>query len=60
MPFVFLSRGWTNLAWEQQAWKLVKAWPDITSAVGRTRTPTVFTVSNGTLKVDRIAALSEL
>ena len=29
LSFVYLARGWMNIPYEQQAWKLVKAWPDM-------------------------------
>ncbi len=29
LSFVYLAKGWMNIPFEQQAWKIVKAWPDI-------------------------------
>jgi len=60
LMFVALSRGWTNLRWEEMAWKLVKAWPSIAQEVNRARRSTVFEVKVGGLKIQRLCALDEL
>lgn len=45
--FVYLASGWTNLPWNDQCWKIVKAWPEISSQVARARTRSVFEVTVG-------------
>jgi len=60
LTFVYLARGWVNTPWNQYAWKIVKAWPDILAQTQRVRAPTVFQVSVGNLKVERIGLTAEL
>lgn len=60
LSFVYLTSGWTNLAWPVFAWKIVKAWPDIVTNVERSARPNVFEVSPGTLKVQRIGDTATL
>jgi len=45
LTFVFLAKGWTNLAWETFAWKLLKVWPDVVQNVERVRLPSLFQVT---------------
>lgn len=49
---VFLAKGWTKLAWDEFAWKIVRAWPSIVRAVTNTRHPAVFELKVGSLKVE--------
>jgi len=44
---VYLARGWTKLPWEESAWRIVKAWPDIVKNVEQAPYPSVFEVSLG-------------
>lgn len=60
LMFVYLASGWTNLAWADFAWKIVKVWPDIVRNVEKTRKPTIFEVAVRTLKVARIGLVSEI
>lgn len=53
LSFVAFAGGWAALSWEDQAWKLLKAWPLIRSALKATRQPVILEVSvNG--KVERV------
>lgn len=54
LKFVCLSAGWMHLKWEDYAWKIIKAWPEIRGAVERTLKPTVFEVSTKNLKIERL------
>ena len=60
LMFVYLASGWTNLSWEDFAWKIVKAWPAIVQNVKKTRKPSVFEVSVKSGKVDLIRLISSL
>lgn len=57
--FVYLASGWTNLPWNDQCWKIVKAWPDVVNQVARARASSVFEVTvNG--KVSLLRASSQV
>lgn len=45
LMFVHLASGWTRLPWEEQVWKLIKAWPNIREQVSCARFPMLFGVS---------------
>ena len=45
LMFVYLAPGWTNITWHEQAWKIIKVWPDIVENIERARYPMVFEVS---------------
>ncbi len=45
LMFVHLARGWTNMPWEQLAWKFIKAWPPIVKEVSQANFPMLFQVS---------------
>lgn len=45
LTFVHLAPGWTNLLWEEQAWKIIKCWPHIVHEVTRTRVPAILEVT---------------
>jgi len=54
LVWVCLTDGWMNLDWyENQAWKLIKAWPRVVDAVKAVTIPTVFELSASTLKIQR-------
>ena len=60
LSFVYLTSGWTNLAWPVLAWKIVKVWPDVVRNVKTARRPTVYEVGPGSLKVKRIGDTARL
>ena len=60
LNFVVLAKGWTNLPWNDFAWKIVKAWPKIVDDVGKARRPSVLEVSCSTLKVKLIGRTASL
>ena len=60
LSFVYLASGWTNIKYEEQAWKIVKVWPAIIRNLTQVRVPTVFEVSVRSLKVERRAATSQV
>lgn len=45
LTFFCLARGWTNTAWNEYAWRLIKLWPDIVSEAERSTRPSVFEVT---------------
>ena len=55
LSFVYLASGWTNLPWNDMAWKLIKVWPSIVRNVEQSRRPTVFEVKPGNLKVELLS-----
>lgn len=59
LTFVHLAPGWTNLKWEEQAWKMIRVWPVIREEVERVSRPTVFQVKVQ-LKVERIGYTASL
>lgn len=59
VAFVYLARGWTQLQWEEYAWKIVKVWPGIVKNVEQAPYPSVFEVSMG-LKVQAESLISKL
>lgn len=52
LSFVYLAPGWTNLRWQDMAWKLVRIWPDVVKNVERSRQATVFEIKTTSLKVE--------
>ncbi len=58
--FVFLASGWTNLGWDDWAWKLIKVWPDIVRNTSKVLHPTVFKVGVSNLKVQQKFRTSEI
>lgn len=59
LTFVFLADGWTQLSWDVFAWKIIKCWPAIVSAVEHSRLPSVFKVTVNE-KVEHFATLASL
>ena len=59
LTFVHLAPGWMNLKWEEQAWKIIKAWPTIRDEVARASRPTVFQVKVQS-KIERVGFTAEL
>jgi len=57
---VFLAKGWTNLRWEEFAWRFVKGWPGIVQATSVVRKPSGFEVKVSSLKVELRGALANL
>jgi hypothetical protein len=58
LTFVYLVKGWTNLKWEDFAWKIIKCWPDVVRNVEKCRFPSVFEVTiNG--KIELIGTLKD-
>lgn len=52
LMFVYLASGWMRLAWEEMAWKAIKAWPVIVKNVEHVLQPTLFEVSiNGKIEL---------
>lgn len=47
LTFFCLASGWTNIPFEIQAWRFIKAWQNIVAAVQRIQQPTIFTVECG-------------
>lgn len=60
LMFVYLAAGWTNLKWDDFAWKIIKAWPSIVNEVKRANRATIYQVHVKTLKVELICLVSEL
>ena len=40
LKVMFLDNGWSNLSYEEKAWRLVRAWPKVVSECKRTRPST--------------------
>ena len=59
LMFVYLAPGWTNLAWNELAWKIVKVWPYIAKAVEQSAYPMVFEVTVG-MKVQAVRKTRDL
>jgi hypothetical protein len=63
LTFFCMARGWINIPLAEQAWKLLKVWPNITEAArlsdsaGR---PTLFEVRGRPLTVRRCGSISDL
>ena len=53
LTFVCLTDGWLNMRWNEYAWKLIKAWPNVVESTAAVLRPTVFEVSGSTLKVGK-------
>ncbi len=47
LTFVHLAPGWTNMKWQDQAWKIIKAWPDIVRNIQEASYPMLFEVAVG-------------
>lgn len=45
LTFVCLRPGWTTMNWNDQAWKIIRCWPDIVKYVENARLPSVFDVA---------------
>ena len=61
LSFVYLAKGWANTGYQEQAWKIVKAWPAIVRNVEQVLVPTVFEVRVGSsLKIERRWTTSQL
>lgn len=59
LTFVFLDKGWTNLKWEDFAWRIIKVWPTIKREVMHVRRSTIFGVNYSSLKVENHGLTSE-
>lgn len=55
LTFVFFAKGWMHVPWHEQAWKMIKVWPDIVRNVSKVRLPALFEVKLGTLKVELLS-----
>lgn len=44
LTFVLL-KNWTNIGWHEQAWKMVKVFPEIVREVGTLRSPTIYEIT---------------
>jgi len=51
LSFVVLGESFMRTAWHDQAWKLIKAWPEIVKATSAVRRPTIFDLTISSLKV---------
>lgn len=60
LTIVFLRKGFHNLPFHTQAWKLLRRWPDIVRETSRCREPTVFEIAPSFRKVQRIGPTKEL
>lgn len=60
LTFVLLAPGWTNLPWEEQAWKIIKVWPQIVRSVKMTKKPTVFRVTPRGPKIEHKCFVEDL
>lgn len=58
--YVVMGESFMRTAWTDQAWKLVKVWPDVVKATQHVRRPTIFDVKISSLKVQPRHATSEL
>jgi len=59
LTFVYLQSGWTNIPWDVQAWKILKAWPTVIKEVERARKPVLIEVTVN-LKIDNRGPISSL
>lgn len=58
---VFLANGWMSFAWQEKAWRLVKAWPGVSNEICRCIKPTIFELQAGSsLKTRRICFTCDL
>ncbi|MBI1353439.1 MAG: hypothetical protein GC160_03770 [Acidobacteria bacterium] len=55
LTFVCLAPGWMKTRFEDQAWKLLKAWPNVAQNVVGVHRPTRFELSVGNLKLRRLS-----
>lgn len=54
LTFIFLAPGWTNIPFNDCAWKFLKAWPAILREADRCRQPTAFRVSHSNSAIESI------
>lgn len=57
---VFMKKGVNNLSFHEQAWKILKLWPEIVRHTGSCREPTAFEVGPAARKVQRYRSTKEL
>ncbi len=60
LSYVYLAPGWTNISWNDFAWKIVKAWPGIVGSLKDLLRPAVYEVKVASLKVERISETAAL
>lgn len=51
LMYVYLAQGWTNLAWQEMAWKFLRVWPSVTSELNRMDKNHVLKVTHHDFKV---------
>lgn len=54
LMFVHLAKGWTNLQWNDWAWKIIRVWPDVVRNVEKLRDPWILEVSINLKVVQRM------
>lgn len=52
LTFFSLAKAWSNVTYEEKAWKLVKVWPLITRESTMIRKPTIFEVPISATKIE--------
>jgi len=60
LSIVFVKRSFLKLHFHQQAVKFLQIWPDLINSTGRCKVPTVFEMTAGARKIDRLMATSQL
>jgi hypothetical protein len=60
LTIVFLRAGFHNLAFHDQAVKLLTIWPKIVEVVSRVNDPTAFEITPAARKVDRLCKSKDL
>jgi len=54
VSYVLLTKGWANMPWTEQAWRLIKIWPRVVAAVSLKDEPCVFRILSATLLVQEV------
>jgi hypothetical protein len=60
LSYVVMGESFTRTAWNEQAWKFVKVWPEIVKQTKGVRRPTIFDVGISNLKVTVRFSTAEL
>ena len=43
--FIYLASGWTNIAWDTYAWKVIRYWPEVRACAQKTEAPAIIELS---------------
>ena len=60
LTFFMLAKGWTNMKWSDQAWKMVKIWPEVIRSASQQRYPTIYKIPVSSNKIEVIKKTRDL